>query len=174
MTTRPVIAVQLPTPTVARTIGDWRLDADLGLALDYVLDRARRLGGTGVTPPLVINASFGYIAGRHDGSGVLERRIDKIVRDHSIAQGGRGDVQVVLSAGNAHLSRCHAEVDLSDVRVLDVAFDWVVQPNDRTHSVVQVWLPEAAGRRPDDDDGRPAGRDRAPDSGYGPGSPTST
>jgi hypothetical protein len=127
---RPIIAVQLPSPIVAHTVDDYLLDAHLWLAIVYVLDRAGRLAGKEKTLPLVINTSFGYIAGPHDGSGVLEVHMDNDVPSTT---------RIALPAGNAHLSRCHAAISFTDNN--PVAFDWIVQPNDRTHSVVQVWLP---------------------------------
>ena len=53
--------------------------------------------------------------------------------------------RIVLPAGNAQLSRCHAVIDL--VTHADVDFEWIVQPDDRTHSVVHVWLPDRGGNR---------------------------
>jgi hypothetical protein len=129
---RPIIAVQLPTPVVARTTGEL-LDTYVGIAVLYVLDRARRLAG-GVTPRVVINASLGYIAGPHDGTGELAGLLEGVIGPRTRA---------VLPAGNAHLSRCHAAIDFSGGS--SVQFDWIVQPDDRTHSIVEVWLPPASG-----------------------------
>ena len=52
----------------------------------------------------------------------------------------------VLPAGNAQLSRCHAVIDLV-TPAPTVEFEWIVQPDDRTHSVVHVWLPDLGGNR---------------------------
>jgi hypothetical protein len=133
---RPIIAVQLPTPVVARTTGEL-LDTYVELAITYVLDRLQRLGTN--RPPVVINTSFGYIAGPHDGTGPLESYLEGV-----IGQAGPA-TRAVLPAGNAHLSRCHAIVDL--VSRAQVAFEWMVQPDDKTHSVVEVWLPDTGGNR---------------------------
>ena len=128
-----MIAVQLPSPVVARTNNDYLADAYIWLAILYILDRADRLAGPGCKPRLVINVSFGCIAGPHDGSGLLETHMDRLIESRE------GLTQIVLAAGNAHLSRCHAVVDLAAKG--PVEFDWVVQPGDRTHSLLQVWLP---------------------------------
>jgi hypothetical protein len=134
---RPIIAVQLPAPIVARTTGEL-LDFHVALATYYILDRVRRLAGKN-PPPVVVNASFGYIAGPHDGSGVLERFFEEAVAN------APSRTRVVLPAGNAQLSRCHAIIDLETQT--DVAFEWIVQPGDRTHSVVHVWLPDIGVKR---------------------------
>jgi hypothetical protein len=132
---RPIIAVQLPAPVVARTTGEL-LDWHAWLAIRYVLDRADQLAGR-QRIPVVINTSFGYIAGPHDGTGWLERHMERMIRRQR--HPARHPARVVLPAGNAHLSRCHAVIDLD--RQPQVEFDLIVQPDDRTHSVVQVWLP---------------------------------
>lgn len=130
---RPVIAVQLPTPVVARTTGE-RLDQAVFLGIQYILDRAARLTPEGKPKlPVVINLSLGYIAGPHDGSGPLEAFMDWVSET-------RPEVRFTLPAGNAQLSRCHAVIDLGKGGPVD--FDWVVQPGDRTHSLLQVRLPE--------------------------------
>ena len=68
---RPIIAVQLPTPVVAQTTGEL-LDFHVALATYYILDRVWRLSENRPPPPVVINTSFGYIAGPHDGTGLVE------------------------------------------------------------------------------------------------------
>ena len=101
---RPVIAVQLPTPVVARTNGNL-LDQYVITGIRYILDRAGRLSPQRPLP-VVINISFGYTAGPHDGSGLLESFMDLVVQL-------RPNTEIVLPAGNAHLSRCHAAIDLA-------------------------------------------------------------
>ena len=129
--TRPVIAVQLPTPVVARTTGEL-LDHAVLLGVLYILDRAKQISPPKKPLPVVINVSFGYTAGPHDGSGVLEQYLDTLIAS-------RPGVQFTFPAGNAQLSRCHAEIDLAAQNAVEL--DWMVQPNDRTHSLLQVRLP---------------------------------
>ena len=128
--------MQLPAPVVARTTGEL-LDFHVALATYYILDRLHRLSVNDPPPPVVINTSFGYIAGPHDGSGVLESYMEDVTARAA------SPTRFVLPAGNAHLSRCHAIIDL--MKPSSVAFEWTVQPDDRTHSVVHVWLPNLGG-----------------------------
>jgi hypothetical protein len=69
---RPLVVVQLPARVTADTSG-----GDLGYyaayAIQYILDRARKIGPT---LPVVINFSYGRIAGPHDGTSLLEQVID--------------------------------------------------------------------------------------------------
>ncbi len=83
----------------------------------------------------MINVSFGYLAGAHDGRGELDRFFDWVTNDPD------RKTRIVLPAGNSQLSRCHATIDFAAGD--DVEFDWIVQPEDRTQSVIEVWLPPA-------------------------------
>ena len=123
---------------MAQTTGE-RLDFHIALATYYILDRVWRLSKNQPPPPVVINTSFGYIAGPHDGTGLVERYFD-FVTAHD-----QNPTRFVLPAGNAQLSRCHAVIDL--VTHADVDLAWTVQPDDKTHSVVQVWLPDRGASR---------------------------
>jgi hypothetical protein len=131
---RPIIAVQMPNPVIALPVDDCRLDFYIWLGIIYIVVQADRLEGRTNGLPVVINASFGKLAGPHDGTGLIERAIDALV----ISRDQR--TQVVLPAGNQQLSQCHAIVDLE--RAESVAFEWEVLPDDRTCSTVQIWLPE--------------------------------
>jgi hypothetical protein len=138
---RPIIAVQLPTPVVAQTSG-LRLDFHVALATYYILDRVWRLSLNRPPPPVVINTSFGYIAGPHNSTGVVESFFEFV---ELVTANAHWPTRFVLPAGNAQLSRCHAEIDI--VTHADVEFEWIVQPDDRTHSIVQVWLPDRGADR---------------------------
>ena len=140
MPERPIVAVQLPTLAVARTVGKL-LEVYIFLALQFVLARVDRMAGEGPALPLVVNTSFGYVAGAHDGKAPLERVFDAVIEARA------PKTQIVLPAGNAQMSQCHAEIDLAGNET--VAFDWIVQSDDRTQSVVEIWLP--ASQTPQDD-----------------------
>jgi hypothetical protein len=144
-----VICVELPRQTVRDTSG-------LGLAVHaldairYVLDRAacfsRGVRGTESPThcPVVVNLSYGNIAGPHDGSSMLEAAIDELI---SLGRGGAGrrNLQVVLPAGNNHLSRCHARFELA--AGAEKTLGWRIQPDDATPSFLEIWL-SASDRQP--------------------------
>ena len=131
MAKRPIIAVQLPTFAVELTTGEL-LDFFLGAGLLYILHQANNLAEVGKPLPLVINISLGYVAEQRHFGGVLEELMDLLVQL-------RPKTQIVLPAGNSHLARGHAVIDFSEDD--EVEFDWIVQPDDKTHSWFVVLLP---------------------------------
>jgi hypothetical protein len=145
---RPIIAVQLPVSVTADTAGS-NLKSFTKLAINYILDRADRLAGKGRLPegawqplPVVINFSYGMIAGPHDGTLDIEQTIDEFAAD-------RKALRVVLPAGNANLSRCHATVEFDQPGEKAVVLDWRVQPDDYTPTLMELWLPYQGPKPPD-------------------------
>ena len=128
---RPLIGVQLPVATTADTSGATLTPQALD-AFWFILNRADSL----LAPParVVVNLSYGTVAGPHDGSSVLEKAIDEMVKLRN------GTLRVVLPAGNSHLARCHARFDLD--KGGEQVLRWRVQPDDRTPSFQEIWLPE--------------------------------
>jgi hypothetical protein len=132
---RPIIGVQLPNATTADTSGG-SLARHVLDGLRYIVDRADRLAKRlGCGPlPVVVNISYGLIAGPHDGSSILEEGMDELIRMRRT----RAKFSIVLPAGNSHLSRCHAEFK---PQKQPREINWQVQPEDRTPSFVEIWLP---------------------------------
>jgi hypothetical protein len=136
---RPIVAVQLPIQTTADTSGG-KLDNPVYDGLWYLAYRADHVAahmGSGRLP-LVVNLSYGLIAGPHDGSSILERAIDQFITLRSTPQ---APAAVVVPAGNNRLSRCHASFTLAaqgDRRSLA----WRILPDDRTPSFLEIWLPD--------------------------------
>ena len=157
---RPVIAVQLPTATVADTSGA-TLEPQIYNGLCYALHKTKLLAGLcGVASlPVVVNVSYGLIAGPHDGSGPLEAAIDDLLLEHN-ATSAR-PARVVLPAGNSFLSRCHARFTVNAYSTHALA--WRVLPDDRTEGSLDIWLP--AGANPNS----LSIRVTAPDGGTGTG-----
>lgn len=128
--TRPIIGVQLPVHATADTSG-----GDFGrYAIDgmyYILSRAEQIGAQ---VPVVVNISYGFIAGPHDGSSLVEAALDQMIAL-------RPGLAIVIPAGNSHLSRCHSRFRLR--RGGRQLLRWRVQPDDRTPSYMQMWLPHA-------------------------------
>jgi hypothetical protein len=142
---RPIIGVQLRVSSTASQSGPG-LDWDVRNAVTYILDRARRLTVPGAPLlPVVINFSYATHAGPHDGTSWLEQAIEQAIED--ARQIGGVTARVVLPAGNTHLSRCHAAVSF---KKSDEAVDLGLrlQPDDRTLSAVEFWLPPSAGAPP--------------------------
>ncbi len=136
---RPIIAVQLPVAATANASGAG-LEAYVRDAIDYIRARARLLAGHGAVLPLVINFSYAVYHGPHDATAMLERAIDKAIAANDPR------LRVVLPAGNGHAARCHAKVCFPRPEV--VPLPWRVQPDDRTSSAMQIWLPYASPTPP--------------------------
>ncbi len=132
---RPIIGVELPSAAVADT--SFRLLAPvIDAALDYIVTRALQLAGDGPPLPLVICLSYALHAGPHDGSHPLEAAFEQYIASYP------GSLRIVLPAGNHHLARGHAIVDF-DVHGEVVDLPLRLQPDDRTRSFAEVWLPHA-------------------------------
>ncbi|KRC11538.1 hypothetical protein ASE11_19215 [Hydrogenophaga sp. Root209] len=100
----PLAVVQLPREQTAVRAGRW-LAVNALDGLHHLIDVARRLGqeaGT-ASPPLVVNMSYGAMAGPHDGSGMLESAIDEL------CLASQGKLAVVMAAGNAHGTQRNGE-----------------------------------------------------------------
>jgi len=124
-----IICVQfrLPERNIRDTSGLW-IDVLALDALRYVVTRARDIGGEAC--PVVVNLSYGYIAGPHDGSSMLEAAIDELIELSGCA--------VILPAGNSNLSRCHARLLMESGETNHVL--WRLLPDSRTPSFLQIWL----------------------------------
>jgi hypothetical protein len=137
---RPIVAVQLPTATTQDTSGA-TLAPQIYNGLAYILDRSEAIAadaGTGQLP-VVVNVSYGIIAGPHDGSSVLEKAIDDLLEAANPADCG-APFRVVLPAGNNYLSRCHACVSVKKKAAEELR--WRVLPDDWTESHLEIWIPQ--------------------------------
>jgi hypothetical protein len=142
----PIVCVQLPIATTADTSGA-TLAVKVIDGIWYILLRSLEVARLPL--PVVINLSYGIFAGPHDGTSHLECAIDAIVE---LWQGAFGvDVQVVMPAGNGHLSRIHARIEQHDLQAADdccIELPWRILPDDRTPSYVEVWLPHRPSKSP--------------------------
>ena len=146
---RPIIAVQLPSEVIAERsdafTADWlklALDKILYLA-DVLASRiANKKGEKKAKPlPIVVNFSFGTIAGPHDGQAPIDKAVRNFVRCYR-SQHGSPECEVVMPAGNGFQSRTIARLLVGDNGEIE-SLPWRVQPDDKTSSYVQVWLPES-------------------------------
>jgi hypothetical protein len=132
-----LIGVQLPARVTERTSGVFLTPAVID-ALHYILKRADQIAhDTQSAPlPIAVNISYGTIAGPHDGTGLFEAAIDRLIAARPTA------LRVVLPAGNHYLARCHAKFDLQATS--SQLLNWRVQPDDKAASFIEIWLPELA------------------------------
>lgn len=143
----PILCAALPSRIVADTTGVDLLPA-LALALHILVKQARRFRtATGDYAPVVVNFSYGNTAGPHDGTQVFATLFDHYFgpdapRD---AQGMAQKAWLTLPAGNANLQRLHAVSD--DSTDVPVRLELAVQPDDRTPSHVEIWMPEGSEAR---------------------------
>jgi hypothetical protein len=137
----PIIAVQLPISVVEDT-SLAGLAPQVYDALMYMIDRADRIAAANLVGdlPLVVNLSFGMLAGPHDGSGAVEQAIRDALAACNINP-KKPTLQVVLPAGNSHLARGHAEFSLK-ASAPPKELRWRVQPDDRTESFLEIWYPD--------------------------------
>ncbi len=140
-----IITVQIPSAVTWDTSG-MGLDMFVLSGVHYILERADHIAPN---LPVVINFSYGLFGGPHDGTALLEKAIDELVaaRNARIAP-----TSVVLPSGNHYLERSHAVVSEDDFSFTEPAgsvepvgfcdLPWRVQPNDRTSSYLEIWMPK--------------------------------
>lgn len=87
---------------------------------------------------VVVNLSFAYATGPHDGTSMLEAAMDALVQECA-ERGLRLDI--VLPTGNTYLDRCHAQFTSSRDRVRSLTL--AVPPGNEVSTFVEVWLPSA-------------------------------
>jgi hypothetical protein len=130
-----LIAVQLDWSNVLDTSGG-AMNVSILDGLLYILSRC--------TPEaqVVVNISWGTLAGPHDGTSILEAAMDQLIALH----GGR--LNIVVPAGNGYQSRTHANALLGAAGSVtpggSVTLNWRVQPDDQTQSFLELWLCDPA------------------------------
>ncbi len=131
-----IIFVQLPMRTVQDTSGRNTMTTDVLNAMAYILDQC------GDDAQIVMNLSWGALAGPHDGSHLLELEIDKLIVNQRMLHpmpSPKNRLQVVMPAGNGYQSRTHANFKLRPKR--SQTLHWRTEPDDATESYVEIWLP---------------------------------
>ncbi len=125
----PVIAVALDWANVLDTSGG-AMNVSVLDGLMYMLGRCAPRSH------LVVNISWGTLAGPHDGSSILEAAMDQLIELR------HGHLQIVVPAGNAYQSRTHAHAELAPGDA--VTLHWRVQPDDHTQSFLELWMCDPA------------------------------
>lgn len=135
--TAQIIFVQLPDFAIDDTSGGSMVTHVLD-ALRYILDR------TDPHKNLVINLSYGAMAGPHDGSTLTEAAMDAAIE----AAMGAADLpaplnryfRIVLPAGNSFTSDGHAALTLSPA-LPSQRLHWQVQADNPTDAFLEIWYP---------------------------------
>lgn len=147
-----LIAVDLPSSSTWETSGFGK-DMFVLSAIHYIFDCADRIKQNYATPdlPLVINLSYGYSGGPHDGNSLIEDAINELIT----ARNQLAPTSIVMPAGNMFQDRLYAQItddhfadDPSDPSQKLATLDWFAPPNDRTSSYLELWYP--AGTRHED------------------------
>ncbi len=137
------IGVQLAQPFTLDTSGESRWQ-DVVAAVHYVLERADRIAAGYGRPslPLVINLSYGYTGGPHDGSGLIARRLRALV-DARVAAGA--PTLLTLPAGNSFQDALNGRIALpADGAALSCEVPWRLPANDRTPTRLELWFAQGA------------------------------
>jgi hypothetical protein len=124
-----LVAVQLDWSNIQDTSGG-AMNVSVLDGLMYILARCAP------SAEMVVNISWGTLAGPHDGSSILEAAMDQLIDLLD------GRLQITVPAGNAYQSRTHANHTLAPGT--SCPLHWRVQPDDRTQSFLEIWLPDGA------------------------------
>ena len=130
-----ILAVQLPPHSVLDTSGR-QLDPYIIQAVRWLLRQgaaANRRHGQKI--PLVINLSFGVLAGPKDGTGFVERWLKREVARYRRRTGG-APIRIVLAYGNSYRMRQVAFAKLE--KDGELTLDWRIPPDDRTDSFLEL------------------------------------
>jgi hypothetical protein len=135
-----IIAVQLPN-TIALDTSGFGKDMYMLAAFHYIFNRVDLIAEAyGIEPPrLVINFSYGFSGGRHDGDTELEAAINEMIK---LRRSSRGPTALVLPSGNTFLEHLHGRIHDSAFHDGAANFRWRLQPNDRTPSYLELWFPK--------------------------------
>jgi len=136
-----IIAVQLPN-TVAWDTSGFGKEMFMLSALHYIFNRASEIARACDIDgelPLVVNFSYGWTAGRHDGESEMEIAIEELLQRRRAVQPASA---IVMPTGNSFESRLHARIRATDFTGGAARLGWRLQPDDRTASYLEMWLPE--------------------------------
>ena len=143
-----IIAVDLPNSSTWETSGFGK-DMFILSALHYIYNRAYELNQLygGDPLPLVINLSYGYSGGPHDGTGQIEDAIAELVAKRNDTESEfSAPTFIVMPSGNlfqdrlfAHITDAHFEPGQPGEKV--ARLQWLAPPSDRTSSYLEFWYP---------------------------------
>ncbi len=125
----PLLAVQLPPGSVADTSGN-RFEAHMVMAVRWILAQVQMRFSP--LPQVVINLSFGMMAGPKNGTKFVEYQIAQELARFPQAQ-------VVYAYGNGYRSQ-----QVAQITTQDQSLNWVIQPDDFAPSYVEIMGTKAA------------------------------
>jgi hypothetical protein len=131
-----IIFVQLPMRTVQDTSGRNTMTRDVIDAFTYILNQCDDKA------QIVVNLSWGALAGPHDGTHALEQHMDALIAWQRLQHpmvAPRNRLQITVPAGNGYQSRTHATFALQPGQH-SPQVQWRTQPDDATESYVEIWL----------------------------------
>ncbi|MEP3346619.1 MAG: hypothetical protein ABJN34_16325 [Litoreibacter sp.] len=134
-----IIAVQLPNSISWDTSGFGK-EMYMLSALHYIFERGKRIAQAhGVDElPLVINFSYGWSAGRHDGDSEMDAAIQELLKSRRKL----APTYLIMPSGNTFEDEMHANFQEDAFVDNEISIGWQVQPDDRTSSYVEMWLPK--------------------------------
>lgn len=136
-----IIGVQLPN-TIAWDTSGFGKEMYMLSALHYIFERARRIAEHFQSPelPLVVNFSYGWSAGRHDGNSEMAVAIEELLK---LRREDQPATEIVMPIGNNFQSRMHGRFSEQDFDGDKLSVQWHLQPDDRTSSYLEIWLPKS-------------------------------
>jgi len=138
---RPILAVQLPSvatmDTSGLTMGSYVLQA-----VRMIMTWADRLGEDKHRVPLVINFSYGLLAGPKDGSQYLEKALAALIHRRNSRPVNSAPTRLVMPAGNSYRTRAAAKLELKERG--EETLEWVIHPDDGATNYVEIWLDTGA------------------------------
>jgi len=138
---RPILFVQLPSKVTAAQ-APLSLAVDIAFGIVWMVFHSLAIAAErGVTAlPVVINISYGLLASWQSGLDGLAMFFEHFrTFCHDILG---VELRVVLPAGNSFLSRLHAQTSFTAAGQKQPLM-WRIPPDDRTPSILEVWLPAA-------------------------------
>ena len=130
----PILAVQLPPATIRETAGR-RMESYLVQGLRWILAESLRHANLTDVPPVIVNLSLGSLAGPGDRHAFLADWFAFELARHARMTGG-AEVRLVISYGNARLSRLVVREELRRSQQMDLL--WRVQPDDHSSSFLEL------------------------------------
>lgn len=132
----PLLGVQLPPVAAADTSGTYS-ESYIVQAVRWICARARQINSDA---KLIINISYGALAGQKDGGKFLEAQIEREVdlAKKLPTNNGKGqEVHVVYAFGNSYNSRQVAKIAIKSGETKAAPL-WTIHPEDPTPNYMEV------------------------------------